>query len=149
MPANKKSYTQDSVDSFVEKMLSAEAIPKDKQELTREEVLNLMTKGFTDLFRKGYSIKNIIDYMKKNDCPIKSIKQSEIEERIESYTSRRKRKSIANKIVVNTKPKKHNKDQTQGGSGIKERLEASDEIIEMFIDNRTFDIEEDCPSDEL
>lgn len=153
MAANKKGYTQDNVDSFVEKMLLAEAIPKDKQELTRNEALNLMAKGFTDLFRKGYSIKNIADYIKNNDCPVKGIKQSEIEERIESYTSKKKRKSSASKVAVNSEQKKHkgynNEDQTQGGAGIKEILEAPNEIIEASIDNSTFDIEEDCSSDEL
>lgn len=153
MAANKKGYTQDNVDSFVEKMLLAEAIPKDKQELTRNEALNLMAKGFTDLFRKGYSIKNIIDYMKNNNCPIKVIKQSEIAERIESYTAKKKRKSAVNKLAIKVEQKENKKhkdeEQTQGREAINEMTRASDETIETYIDNSTFDIEEDCAADEL
>lgn len=159
----KRTFRRTDIDAALKDLLNAPKIPEEEREVSREEALKIMTEGFRNLLNQGYSIKGIIDYLKKTDCPIKDIKQGEIVSLLNSdegaapvkrkYRSKTKKIETGNIPELNAPetsgfpPKLKKFDKThQGGKGGKEQ---PDEVDPLNLDKGSFPLDNELPLDEI
>lgn len=144
----KKTFRRIDIDAALKELLNAPKIPEEERELSREDALKIMVDGFRNLLSQGYSIKGIVEYLKKTDCPIKDIKQGEIISLVKSTDNvaptKRKYRRAENKTKTGNIPELK---KTQRGD--KEEKEQPEEAETLSFEKGSFSLDDDLPLDEI
>lgn len=155
----KKTFRRIDINSALKELLNAPKIPEEERELSREDALKIMTDGFRNLLSLGYSMKGIVEYLKKTNCPIKDIKQGEIFNLVKEEKgapTKRKYRHNTNKTTTGNIPELNATDAdglslklktTQRGS--KTEKEQPEEVEILNFEKGSFSLDDDLPLDEI
>lgn len=159
----KKTFRRIDIDAVLKDMLNAPEIPEEDRELSREEALRVMSDGFRRLLIQGYTVKGILEYLKKKDCPVKDIKQGEISSLIQSAERsmpvKRKNKHLVEKTESGNIPELNETIMHESSSRLKKTSATQREDkkkLKHFVENETiqlekgsFSLNDDLPLDEI
>lgn len=146
----KRVFRRIDINATLQKLLNAPEIPEAERELSREEALKIMTEGFRSLLNQGYSVRGIVEYLKKTDCPIKDIKQGEIASLLQSEekTGTAKRKyQRTEKTEAGNMPELKKEDQTQRGDKKEKTQQGNTEAVN--VEKGLFSLTDELPLDKL